>query len=129
MAVDETPNRSNPPAVPYRALRVAERLLLTGHSYQAWPDVALQGQIEASREAAEEIDEKWRRACERSGAALLLVACYAANVVPLSLPAEGPTGAFVVVGGGDGPLQLGDGNAFRRLPTGSTLRARPRSVA
>jgi hypothetical protein len=127
MTVDETPNRSNSPAAPDRALRVAERLLLTGHSYQAWPDVALQGQIEASREAAAEIDERWRRACERSGAALLLVACHAANVVPLSLPAEGPTGAFVVVG--DGSLQLGDGNAFRRLPTGSTLRARPRSVA
>nr|WP_225953438.1 kynureninase [Kibdelosporangium phytohabitans] len=37
-------------------------MLLTGHSHQAWPDVALDGQIEAFHDAAREADEKWGRA-------------------------------------------------------------------
>ena len=36
----------------YTRFRVAERLLLTGHSHQAWPDVALEGQLEAFEDAA-----------------------------------------------------------------------------
>ena len=43
----------------YRHFRVAERLLLTGHSHQAWPDVALEGQREAFDDAARYVDEKW----------------------------------------------------------------------
>ncbi|MBV8528282.1 MAG: kynureninase [Candidatus Dormibacteraeota bacterium] len=43
----------------YRHFRVAERLLLTGHSHQAWPDVALEGQREAFDDAATYVDEKW----------------------------------------------------------------------
>nr|WP_232328077.1 kynureninase [Kibdelosporangium sp. MJ126-NF4] len=39
-----------------------DRLLLTGHSHQAWPDVALEGQIEAFYDAAQHVDEKWARA-------------------------------------------------------------------
>lgn len=46
----------------YRHFRVAERLLLTGHSHQAWPDVALDGQREAFDDAAMYADEKWPRA-------------------------------------------------------------------
>lgn len=46
----------------YRHFRVAERLLLTGHSHQAWPDVALDGQREAFDDAALHVDEKWTRA-------------------------------------------------------------------
>ena len=46
----------------YSRFRVAERLLLTGHSHQAWPDVALEGQIEAFDDAAEAVDDKWDRA-------------------------------------------------------------------
>ena len=46
----------------YSRFRVADRLLLTGHSHQAWPDVALDGQIEAWTDAAEHVDEKWGRA-------------------------------------------------------------------
>ncbi|ALG11089.1 kynureninase [Kibdelosporangium phytohabitans] len=46
----------------YSHFRVTERLLLTGHSHQAWPDVALDGQIEAFHDAAREADEKWGRA-------------------------------------------------------------------
>lgn len=46
----------------YRHFRVAERLLLTGHSHQAWPDVALEGQREAFDDAARYADEKWPHA-------------------------------------------------------------------
>jgi kynureninase len=48
----------------YSRFRVGERLLLTGHSHQAWPDVALQGQIDAFLDAAEGVDTKWGRAFE-----------------------------------------------------------------
>jgi kynureninase len=46
----------------YPAFRVSERLLLTGHSHQAWPDVALDGQLAAFEDAALHADEKWQRA-------------------------------------------------------------------
>ena len=46
----------------YRHFRVAERLLLTGHSHQAWPDVALEGQREAFDDAARYADGKWPHA-------------------------------------------------------------------
>jgi kynureninase len=49
-------------AAHYARFRVSERLLLTGHSHQAWPDVALEGQIDAWNDAAELADEKWDRA-------------------------------------------------------------------
>lgn len=49
----------------YRRFRVAERLLLTGHSHQAWPDVGFEGQREAWLEAAERVDEKWEGAFRR----------------------------------------------------------------
>lgn len=46
----------------YSSFRVADRLLLTGHSHQAWPDVAREGQLEAFEDAALWVDEKWDRA-------------------------------------------------------------------
>src|SRR6267378_6109530 len=52
----------NPLAKHYTRFRVAERLLLTGHSHQAWPDVGFEGQMEAWNDAAEYVDEKWSRA-------------------------------------------------------------------
>jgi kynureninase len=52
----------------YSRFRVAERLLLTGHSHQAWPDVALEGQIEAFTDAAECVDGKWERAFAKADA-------------------------------------------------------------
>ncbi|MEO5617617.1 MAG: kynureninase [Candidatus Eisenbacteria bacterium] len=51
----------------YSRFVVAERLLLTGHSHQAWPDVALDGQLEAWTDAATHVDEKWGRAAEKAG--------------------------------------------------------------
>jgi len=53
---------ANPLAAHYTRFRVAERLLLTGHSHQAWPDVALAGQLAAFEDAAQHVDEKWERA-------------------------------------------------------------------
>lgn len=65
-AVD--PARSpNPLARHYSRFRVAERLLLTGHSHQAWPDVGFEGQVEAWNDAADLVDEKWDRAEEKAG--------------------------------------------------------------
>src|SRR4051812_8320830 len=46
----------------YARFAVDKRLLLTGHSHQAWPDCGLAGQIEAWSDAAELADEKWERA-------------------------------------------------------------------
>ena len=48
----------------YARFRVSERLLLTGHSHQAWPDVALEGQLEAWNDAADQVDDKWERAAQ-----------------------------------------------------------------
>jgi kynureninase len=49
-------------ATHYSRFRVAERLLLTGHSHQAWPDVAREGLLEAFDDAALDVDAKWDRA-------------------------------------------------------------------
>ncbi len=49
-------------ALHYRRFRVADRLLLTGHSHQAWPDVGFEAQQRAWLDAAEYADDKWERA-------------------------------------------------------------------
>jgi hypothetical protein len=46
----------------YTRFRVTERLLLTGHSHQAWPDVGFAAQERAWLDAAELVDDKWDRA-------------------------------------------------------------------
>ena len=48
----------------YKRFRVAERVLLTGHSHQAWPDVAFEAQQRAWLDAAGMVDDKWGRAFE-----------------------------------------------------------------
>ena len=52
----------NPLAVHYSRFRVTERVLLTGHSHQAWPDEAFEAQQRAWLDAAELVDDKWSRA-------------------------------------------------------------------
>jgi kynureninase len=52
----------------YSRFRVAERLLLTGHSHQAWPDVAVEGLVEAFDDAALAVDDKWERAFAKAEA-------------------------------------------------------------
>jgi kynureninase len=61
-SLEELRRSPNALASDYSAFRVGERLLLTGHSHQAWPDVAREGQLEAFEDAARLIDEKWERA-------------------------------------------------------------------
>jgi selenocysteine lyase/cysteine desulfurase len=58
----------NPLAQYYSRFRVGERLLLTGHSHQAWPDVGFDAQQRAWLDAAEFVDDKWPRAAEQAGA-------------------------------------------------------------
>lgn len=43
----------------YRAFLREGRVLLTGHSHQAWPDVAREGMLAAFDAAAEHVDDKW----------------------------------------------------------------------
>ncbi len=50
----------------YSKFRVAERLLLTGHSHQAWPDVGFAAQQRAWLDAAERVDDKWDGAFGRA---------------------------------------------------------------
>ncbi len=46
----------------YSRFRVADRLLLTGHSHQAWPDVGFEAQQQAWLDAAALVDDKWEAA-------------------------------------------------------------------
>ncbi len=50
----------------YSRFNVSERLLFTGHSHQAWPDVAFEGLKEAWQTAAGEVDTKWETAFEKT---------------------------------------------------------------
>src|SRR5205085_11972182 len=56
----------NPLAAHYSRFRVADRLLLTGHSHQAWPDVGFEAQQLAWLDAADLVDDKWPRAREQA---------------------------------------------------------------
>lgn len=46
----------------YGAFLRPDRILLTGHSHQAWPDVALEAQRRAFLDAAAYVDDKWDEA-------------------------------------------------------------------
>lgn len=50
----------------YSHFRVGERLLFTGHSHQAWPDVAREGMTECFDMAAKDVDEKWGLAFDKA---------------------------------------------------------------
>jgi kynureninase len=60
--LDELRRTPNALSVHYGRFNVANLLLLTGHSHQAWPDVALHGQIEAFTDASAAVDAKWELA-------------------------------------------------------------------
>jgi kynureninase len=62
-AVRRSPNALAPH---YSRFRVGERLLLTGHSHQAWPDVAAEGQLDAFADAARLVDRKWSAAAAKA---------------------------------------------------------------
>ncbi|CAM3780706.1 kynureninase [Vibrio aquimaris] len=50
----------------YQGFDVSERILLSGHSHQAWPDVAKQGMVDCFNDAAKHIDDKWELAFEKA---------------------------------------------------------------
>lgn len=50
----------------YSHFNVANRLLFTGHSHQAWPDVAFEGVIEYLDMVAESVDLKWEKSFEKT---------------------------------------------------------------
>ena len=60
--LDDLRASPNPVAAHYTAAGVADRLLLTGHSHQAWPDVAVEVVADGVREALALLDDKWERA-------------------------------------------------------------------
>lgn len=51
----------------YTRFDVANRLLLTGHSHQAWPDVGFEAQAQSWLDAARYVDDKWEHAFARAG--------------------------------------------------------------
>lgn len=48
----------------YSAFLRAGRILLTGHSHQAWPDVVERAQVRAFEDAAAHVDDKWEKAVQ-----------------------------------------------------------------
>jgi kynureninase len=50
----------------YSRFEVSQRLLLTGHSHQAWPDCGFDGQMGAWLDAARYVDDKWEQAFVRA---------------------------------------------------------------
>src|SRR6056297_1903832 len=50
----------------YSHFDVSRRLLFTGHSHQAWPDVAFEGVKEYLRMVSEQVDKKWGFAFEKT---------------------------------------------------------------
>lgn len=94
----------------YSRFRVAERLLLTGHSHQAWPDVAFEAQQQAWLDAAALVDAKWEKA-----------AAVAARV---------QRGFAALVGDPDGAIALGQNTheLIVRWLSALPLEARPRLV-
>ncbi len=50
----------------YSRFDVSERLLLTGHSHQAWPDCGFDGHTAAWLDAARYVDDKWDQAFARA---------------------------------------------------------------
>lgn len=106
-----TPSPHDPVALAshYSRFAVGDRLALTGHSHQAWPDVALDGQREAFDDAAAHWDDKWERAFDRA--------------------ARVRAGLSAMLGDDDrGTLTLADSThtLLVRLLSSLDLRARPR---
>ncbi|MFB9687947.1 kynureninase [Amycolatopsis plumensis] len=60
--LDDLRADANSLAAHYTRFAVADRLLLSGHSHQAWPDVAEEGLLESFADAARDVDAKWERA-------------------------------------------------------------------
>lgn len=66
ITLDSIRRSPNSLAEDYQRFDVAHRLLLTGHSHQAWPDAAEAGQLQAFDDAAQFADHKWDRALAKA---------------------------------------------------------------
>src|SRR5919198_2963831 len=111
LAPEDLRGSPNPLAGDYGRLRVGERLLLSGHSHQAWPDVALEGQVEAFEDAAREVDDKWGRAFAKADAVRRAI------------------GALLGDPGGEIALGQNTHELVVRFLSALDLRARPRLVS
>lgn len=60
--IDQLANKLAPH---YSHFDVSNRLLFTGHSHQAWPDIAKEGLQESFDVAASDVDNKWEAAFEK----------------------------------------------------------------
>jgi kynureninase len=111
MRPDDLYASPNALASDYSRFRVAERLLLTGHSHQAWPDCGFAAQQQAWLDAAEFVDDKWPRAFARAQ--------------------DVRHGFGRLLGEPDGDIALGQNTLelVVRFVSALPLRARPRLVA
>ncbi|WP_299494017.1 kynureninase [uncultured Shewanella sp.] len=50
----------------YSDFQVDSRILLSGHSHQAWPNIAKQGLLDSFNDAALHIDDKWQAAFKKA---------------------------------------------------------------
>ncbi len=66
LTISDLAGDDNPLAEHYSKFRVKERILLSGHSHQAWPDCGFLGQQQAWEDAAEWVDKKWEKAFEKA---------------------------------------------------------------
>jgi len=66
LTVGDLEGNENPLARHYSRFRVSERILLSGHSHQAWPDCAFEGQMKAWEDAADWVDKKWDKAFQKA---------------------------------------------------------------
>lgn len=64
--IEDLKKNPNPLSAYYSKFRVNERILLTGHSHQAWPDCALGGMLECFEDAALYVDDKWDKALQKA---------------------------------------------------------------
>lgn len=63
---DDLYNSPNKLAAYYSKFKVTERILLTGHSHQAWPDCSFDAQNKAWEDTALFVDEKWELAFQKA---------------------------------------------------------------
>ncbi len=65
-SIEEIRQHPNALSVHYQRFNVNDRILLTGHSHQAWPDCAFDGQVEAWNDAAHWVDKKWENSFQKA---------------------------------------------------------------
>ena len=66
MKITDLLNNPNPLANSYSDFHVRDKILLTGHSHQAWPDIAKEGILQSYLDAATFVDDKWERAFQKA---------------------------------------------------------------